>query len=104
MEVCVIQCYVWSVYVFAVTLSLSLCPPDESLSPYTEYQYAVRAVNGAGSTLSDYTVTTTTQALPAGVTPPTPEVRPSQLDTIYLTWDPPQQPNGKGEISYWGPV
>ena len=67
---------------------------DKELQPFTRYEYAVVAVNGAGSGMSDYSTATTHQTVPEGVLPVTAVVEPNRLDTIYLSWKPPLKPNG----------
>ena len=69
---------------------------DDDLEPYTEYHYFIVAVNGAGSAESDVTIALTNQALPEGVHPPMASVQEGRLDIIYLTWQEPDRPNGKG--------
>ena len=71
--------------------------PDTGLAPYTEYQYSVVTANGAGTAQSEYAKATTHQKLPEGVQPPTGRVDTNQLDTIYLSWEPPTKPNGNLE-------
>lgn len=68
---------------------------DQGLTPYTEYHYALVVINTVGSTKSDFTFAMTSPSIPEGITAPLAEVRPNQLDTIYLTWQDPDEPNGK---------
>ena len=70
---------------------------DKELQSYTQYEYAVVAVNGAGSGMSDYSTATTHESEPEGVLPVTAEVEPNRLDTIFLSWRPPLKPNGTDE-------
>ena len=72
-----------------------LCFVDTGLVPYTDYQYSLVAVNGAGRTKTSYSTATTQQTLPEGVTAPTATVEADQLDTIYLTWKTPTALNGQ---------
>ncbi|ELU01149.1 hypothetical protein CAPTEDRAFT_219707 [Capitella teleta] len=67
---------------------------DTALRPYTEYQYSLIVVNGAGSASSEYSSTRTAEAIPEDLDSLKAEVESGQLDTIYLTWAPPEQPNG----------
>ena len=71
-----------------------MCPTDSSLLPYTVYSYSVAAVNSVGSTAGAVANATTGQDVPYGQPPPRYTVLPAELDTIYLAWDPPTQPNG----------
>ena len=73
---------------------LPLCLSDTGLSPYSEYQYSLVAVNGAGRTETPYSGAITLQTLPEGVNPPTAAVEADQLDTIYLSWEEPEKLNG----------
>ena len=73
---------------------------DVGLEPYTEYQYAVVAVNAAGSTTSSYSVARTAEVLPEGLRPPKARVNEGETDRIYLSWSPPEQPNGKAVEIY----
>ena len=72
-----------------------LLPTDSGLLPYTAYGYSVVAVDSAGGTASVVANATTRQDIPQGQPPPTYKILPDQLDTIYLAWNPPTQPNGK---------
>ena len=67
---------------------------DTGLRPFTEYHYSVSVVNGAGTARSDYSIVTTAPSLPEGLDSLQATVEPSQLDTIYLEWQPPEHPNG----------
>ena len=67
---------------------------DKELQSYTQYEYAVVAVNGAGSGMGDYSTATTHESEPEGVLPVTAVVEPNRLDTIFLSWRPPLKPNG----------
>ena len=71
---------------------------DTTLTPDTGYQYAVRANNSAGFSLSAYTYIQTPQAAPEDVQPPVVEVMGTS--NIKMTWDPPSQSNG--EITQYG--
>ena len=64
------------------------------LLPFTSYEYQVVAVNGAGSTPSDWTGVTTLEAPPAGVVAPTYPAALIQPTSITATWTAPQMPNG----------
>ena len=76
-----------------------MCHSDEGLRPYTEYEYSIVAINGAGSQASAYNGAITSQSVPEGLAPPTANVEANQLDTINLTWEPPAEPNGKRTLS-----
>ena len=67
---------------------------DNGLQPYSNYEYAVTAVNSAGSTTSDYTSIKTLQARPEDLMSPVATLDPRQLYVIFLSWEPPVQPNG----------
>lgn len=68
--------------------------PDTGLRPYTEYQYSVSVVNAAGTARSGYKATTTAESIPEGLNSLQAKVVIDQLDTIYLSWQPPEKPNG----------
>lgn len=70
---------------------------DSNLSPYTGYQYKIRAVNSKGQIDSDWITIQTAPAAPAGVLPP----NATALDgySIRLQWSVPQVPNG--QIRYY---
>lgn len=65
---------------------------DSSLSPYTGYQYAIRANNSAGSSISSFVYIQSLEDIPEGVT------RPSVIvlgtSDISVSWDEPDYPNG----------
>ena len=63
------------------------------LTPHSEYQLRVVAVNSAGEVASAWTVTTTNQAAPAEL----PLFRVDYISTgtsVIMRWDQPGQPNG----------
>lgn len=68
---------------------------DGNVSPYTQYQYYLLAVNSAGTVTSPSTDVRTTEAPPELVTPPSTRVAPGELFAFYLTWTEPQKPNGR---------
>ena len=70
---------------------------DKELQAFTRYEYAVVAVNGAGSGMSDHSTATTHESEPEGVLPVTTVVEPNRLDTIFLSWRPPLKPNGTAD-------
>ena len=67
---------------------------DTNLMPFTEYQYSIVASNSQGSTQSPWQSAFTTQAPPAGVKPPNVNYVTDQVDSLRITWAPPDQPNG----------
>lgn len=66
---------------------------DSNLSPYTTYQYKIRAVNSRGQIDSDWFTIQTASAAPAGVFAP----NATALDgySVRLNWAVPSVPNGQ---------
>ncbi len=65
---------------------------DDLVLPAMEYSYAVRVINSAGQTESDFRSITTVEAPPEGLTAPTLLARGST--SISVSWLAPSQPNG----------
>ena len=80
--------------IFIVVYNLILS--DSGLSPYTTYEYTIAVHNSAGSASSEFATARTHEDIPEGVQAPIWEVDQGVLDTIHLTWDQPEFPNGKG--------
>ena len=68
---------------------------DTALHAFSRYEYAVAAVNGAGSGISMYSGVLTLPSVPESMEPPTARTDTARLDIIYLTWSPPEEPNGE---------
>ena len=66
---------------------------DTTLFPDTGYQYAVRANNSVGYSLSAFTYIQTPEAAPEFI--PSPELEVLGISEIKVTWDPPGQTNGE---------
>ena len=66
---------------------------DTTLTPDTGYQYAVRANNSAGFSLSAYSYIQTPQAAPELV--PAPELEVLGKSEIKVSWNPPGKKNGE---------
>ena len=65
---------------------------DSAVQPATTYEYAVRAINSAGQTESDFRAITTPDAPPEGLA--TPELTVLSSSSIGVAWGAPSQPNG----------
>ena len=65
---------------------------DNAVQPATTYEYAVRAINSAGQTESDFRAITTLDAPPEGLA--TPELTVLSSSSIEVAWEAPSQPNG----------
>ncbi|XP_072555094.1 usherin isoform X5 [Paramormyrops kingsleyae] len=75
------------------------------LSPFTRYNFSLRACTSAGCTQSKPLGLTTPQAAPQ--LQPAPRVSTNGLTRLSVTWDPPAQPNGviiRHELFMRGPV
>jgi hypothetical protein len=68
---------------------------DTGLRPYTEYHFSLVVVNGAGAAASEYSNGLTDEATPEGLNSLKADVEVDQLDTVYLSWSPPDKPNGE---------
>ncbi|XP_072017125.1 usherin-like [Amphiura filiformis] len=68
---------------------------DANLSPYTTYEYTIAVHNSAGSASSELSIAITHEDIPDGVQAPKWTVDQGVLDTIQLTWDQPEYPNGE---------
>ena len=77
-------------YVNATTRNTSV----SGIQPYTSYSVRVRAINSAGSAVSQWTNFTTLPAPPAGLRAMTIEQISGGRSAI-LSWPPPAQPNGR---------
>ncbi|KAM6942982.1 usherin [Xenentodon cancila] len=71
---------------------LEFVDASPTLSPFSYFQYKVRAHNSKGSILSQWTLARTLQAEPKYMAPPT--VTPSGAHSVHLKWSEPGQPNG----------
>ena len=67
---------------------------DTSVMPFTEYQYSIIASNSQGSTQSPWQSSFTDQAAPDGVHPPNVNYVTDQVDSLVITWRPPDRSNG----------
>ncbi|XP_024937646.1 tyrosine-protein phosphatase Lar isoform X10 [Cephus cinctus] len=65
------------------------------LSPYTEYELFVIAVNSIGRGPPSAPVTVTTGETKPGSSPRRVQVRPLSSSTMVIQWDEPQTPNGQ---------
>ncbi|XP_046401143.1 tyrosine-protein phosphatase Lar isoform X4 [Ischnura elegans] len=67
------------------------------LSPYTEYEFFVIAVNGVGRgpASTPATVTTGETGAKPGTAPRNVQVRPLSSSTMVIQWDEPEMPNGQ---------
>ena len=78
--------------VYTTTDTTVLVFNDTNLVPFTLYEYAVRAINSAGSTQSVFVQVSTDSAAPVGVSAPTLTVVSSS--SILVQWTEPSQPHG----------
>ncbi|XP_078675414.1 usherin-like isoform X2 [Branchiostoma floridae x Branchiostoma belcheri] len=67
---------------------------DSNLTPYTVYEYRVRAHNSIGSVDSPWIRVETAQAAPANVEAPVVEYIGSNARTLRIKWTAPATPNG----------
>nr|KAG5712413.1 hypothetical protein BaRGS_023992 [Batillaria attramentaria] len=67
---------------------------DSGLEPYTQYAYKIRASNTQGYTDSPWQTVQTTQAPPEGVLPPTVSLIETEVNSLNVSWTPPNRPNG----------
>ncbi|KAI8479142.1 Usher syndrome 2A (autosomal recessive, mild), partial [Branchiostoma belcheri] len=67
---------------------------DSNLTPYTVYEYRVRAHNSIGSVDSPWIRVETAQAAPANVEAPVVEYIGSNARTLRIKWTAPAMPNG----------
>ncbi|KAF8786934.1 Receptor-type tyrosine-protein phosphatase like protein [Argiope bruennichi] len=65
------------------------------LSPYTEYEFYVIAVNGIGRGSPSTPVVATTGETEPGSAPRNVQARPLSSSTVVIQWDPPKEPNGQ---------
>ena len=65
---------------------------DTTVSPASDYQYAIRAINSAGRTEGEFRPIMTPEAPPEGLTAPVLTVTSSS--SILVSWNPPTQSNG----------
>ena len=82
------------VYRTTVTDAQTYSYTDTNLMPFTEYQYSVVASNSQGSTQSPWQSAFTSQAPPAGVQPSNVFYVTDVVDSLRITWAPPDQANG----------
>ncbi|XP_049549048.1 tyrosine-protein phosphatase Lar isoform X2 [Anopheles darlingi] len=66
-----------------------------TLSPYTEYEFYVIAVNNIGRGPPSLPATTTTGETEMESAPRNIEVKPLSSSTMLITWEPPETPNGQ---------
>uniref|UniRef100_A0A182Q6R7 Fibronectin type-III domain-containing protein n=1 Tax=Anopheles farauti TaxID=69004 RepID=A0A182Q6R7_9DIPT len=66
-----------------------------TLSPYTEYEFYVIAVNNIGRGPPSLPATTTTGETEMESAPRNVEVKPLSSSTMLITWEPPETPNGQ---------
>ncbi|XP_063702711.1 tyrosine-protein phosphatase Lar isoform X2 [Culicoides brevitarsis] len=66
-----------------------------SLSPYTEYEFYVIAVNNIGRGPPSSAASTTTGETAMESAPRNIQVRPLSSSTMVVTWEPPETPNGQ---------
>ena len=67
---------------------------DTTVMPFTEYQYSIVASNSRGSTQSPWQSVFTDQAGPDGVHPPNVNYVTEEVDSLRITWMPPDRSNG----------
>ncbi|XP_077498928.1 tyrosine-protein phosphatase Lar isoform X4 [Amblyomma americanum] len=65
------------------------------LSPYTEYEFYVIAVNDLGRGSPSVPVTVTTGETEPGSAPRNLQARTLSSSTVVVQWDPPKEPNGQ---------
>ncbi|XP_055547044.1 tyrosine-protein phosphatase Lar isoform X2 [Wyeomyia smithii] len=66
-----------------------------TLSPYTEYEFYVIAVNNIGRGPPSLPATCTTGETEMESAPRSIQVRPLSSSTMVITWEPPETPNGQ---------
>ncbi|XP_055296000.1 tyrosine-protein phosphatase Lar isoform X7 [Sitodiplosis mosellana] len=66
-----------------------------ALSPYTEYEFYVIAVNNIGRGPPSIPATTTTGETEMESAPRNVQVRPLSSSMMMITWEPPETPNGQ---------
>ncbi|XP_055852476.1 tyrosine-protein phosphatase Lar isoform X6 [Episyrphus balteatus] len=66
-----------------------------ALSPYTEYEFYVIAVNNIGRGPPSIPATCTTGETEMESAPRNVQVRPLSSSTMVITWEPPETPNGQ---------
>ncbi|XP_059221333.1 tyrosine-protein phosphatase Lar isoform X5 [Stomoxys calcitrans] len=66
-----------------------------ALSPYTEYEFYVIAVNNIGRGPPSIPATCTTGETKMESAPRNVQVRPLSSSTMVITWEPPETPNGQ---------
>ncbi|XP_060070524.1 usherin-like [Ylistrum balloti] len=87
---------IYSIRTVLPTSALIYVDDAAELSPFTTYYYRVKAVNGAGSSASDWAVLTTMSSRPTGMLPPNVQVLGPRA--LRITWQTPQKPNGLLEM------
>nr|XP_046909116.1 tyrosine-protein phosphatase Lar-like isoform X4 [Dermatophagoides farinae] len=66
-----------------------------SLTPYTEYEFYIIAVNTIGRGQPSSSITITTGETKLGSYPRNVQARPLSSTTIVVQWEPPEEPNGQ---------
>lgn len=67
---------------------------DSNLKAYNKYEYAVRAINSKGSTVSPWAVVETPQGIPEFVENPRVSYVENKWDRLVVEWSEPAKPNG----------
>ena len=78
--------------VFSTSNTVTLQYTDSTVTPGTQYQYAIGASNSVAQTVGGFTSVTVPEAPPQGVGTPVPVALSSSQ--VQVTWLPPAQPNG----------
>jgi len=65
---------------------------NSGLVPFTQYEYRLRIINGAGSVFSDWVPAQTMEATPSGLLMPV--FTDVQARNVTARWSPPSNPNG----------
>ncbi|CAD5123124.1 DgyrCDS11497 [Dimorphilus gyrociliatus] len=67
---------------------------DSNLKAYNKYEYAIRAINSKGSTISPWTVVETPQGIPEFVEKPRLSYVKDHWDRLLIEWSEPAKSNG----------
>ncbi|GFW65029.1 tyrosine-protein phosphatase Lar [Trichonephila clavipes] len=71
------------------------------LTPYTEYEFYVIAVNAIGRGSPSLPAIVTTGETEPGSAPRNVQATPLSTSTVVVQWDPPKEPNGQGYKVYY---
>ncbi|XP_021347323.1 usherin-like [Mizuhopecten yessoensis] len=87
---------IYSIRTVLPTSTMVYIDDAAELSPFTTYFYRVKAVNGAGSTASDWATIVTMSSRPTGMLPPNVQILGPRA--MRITWQAPLKPNGLLEM------